>query len=141
MAEEQKQMHKIIFIPSGRRGEVEDGKNIKEASEAMGVGIEGACGSAGTCGKCKVRIEEGYFEKYHIDSKGSNVSGVTAPEKKFISEHMAKEGYRLACQACIHGDVMVFVPEESRLAKQIVRKAAREIPWLEVKPAVKKYYV
>lgn len=141
MTEQQNQMHKIIFIPSGRRGEIEDGKNIKEASDALGVGIEGACGSAGTCGKCKVRIEEGYFEKYHIDSRGANVTPVTAPEKKFISDHMAKEGYRLACQACIHGDVMVFVPEESRLAKQVVRKAAREIPWLEVKPAVKKYYV
>jgi len=141
MAEQGNQKHKIIFIPSGRRGEIEDGKNIKEASEALGVGIEGVCGSKATCGKCKVRIDEGFFEKYHIDSKGSNVTPVTAPEKKFISSHMAKEGYRLACQACIHGDVMVFVPEESRLAKQVVRKAAREIPWLEVKPAVKKYYV
>jgi len=36
---------------------------------------------------------------------------------------------------------MVFVPEQSRLAKQIVRKAAREIPWLKVNPAVKKYHL
>ena len=141
MTEQGNQKHKIIFIPSGRRGEIEDGKNIKEASEALGVGIEGVCGSKATCGKCKVRIEEGSFEKYHIESRGSNLTKITKPEKKHISEHMAKEGYRLACQAWIHGDVMVFVPEESRLAKQIVRKAAREIPWLEMKPAVKKYYV
>jgi len=141
MTEQGNQKHKIIFIPSGRRGEIEDGKNIKEASESLGVGIEGVCGSKATCGKCKVRIEEGSFEKYHIESRGSNLTKITKPEKKHISEHMAKEGYRLACQAWIHGDVMVFVPEESRLAKQIVRKAAREIPWLEMKPAVKKYYV
>lgn len=141
MPEQGNQKHKVIFIPSGRRGEIEDGKNIKEASEALGVDIEGACGSAGTCGKCKVRIEEGFFEKYNIDSTGTNVTPVTAPEKKFISSHMMKEGYRLACQAWLHGDVMVFVPEESRVKKQVVRKAAREIPWLEVKPVVKKYYV
>ncbi len=141
MPENESQTHRIIFLPSGRRGEVEDGKNIKEASVALGVDIEGVCGEKATCGKCKVRIEEGFFEKYHIDSKGSNVTPLTEPERKFISEHMAKEGYRLACQAWLHGDVMVFVPEESRLAKQIVRKAAREIPWLVMKPAVKKYYV
>ncbi len=141
MPEKENQKHRIIFLPSGRRGEIEDGKNIKEASVALGVDIEGVCGEKATCGKCKVRIEEGFFEKYHIDSKGSNITPLTQPERKFISEHMAKEGYRLACQAWVHGDVMVFVPEESRLAKQIVRKAAREIPWLVVKPAVKKYYV
>ena len=140
MTEQGNQMHKIIFTPSGRRGEIEDGVNLKEASEKLGVGIEGTCSQKGTCGKCKIRIEEGSFEKYHIESSGSHLSPINETEKeKFISDREAKEGYRLACQACIHGDVMVFVPEESRLAKQVVRKAAREIPWLKVNPAVKKY--
>jgi len=132
----------VIFTPSGRRGEVEDGINLKEASEKLGVGIEGTCGTKGTCGKCKIKIEEGYYEKYHIDSSMKHLSPINQTEtKKFISEREAKEGYRLACQACIHGDVMVFVPEQSRLAKQIVRKAAREIPWLKINPAVKKYHL
>jgi len=142
MTEQGKQTHMVIFTPSGRRGEVEDGINLKEASEKLGVGIEGTCGTKGTCGKCKIKIEEGYYEKYHIDSSMKNLSPINQTEtKKFISEREAKEGYRLACQACIHGDVMVFVPEQSRLAKQIVRKAAREIPWLKVNPAVKKYHL
>ena len=54
MTEQQNRMHKIIFIPSGRRGEIEDGKNIKEASDALGVGIEGACGSAGTAASVRL---------------------------------------------------------------------------------------
>jgi len=141
MPENENQKHKVIFLPSGRRGDVDGGKNIKEASVALGVDIEGVCGEKATCGKCKVRIEEGFFEKYHIDSKRSNVSPLTEAETKFISPHEAKEGYRLACQAWLHGDVMVFVPEESRVKKQVVRKAAREIPWLVANPAVKKYYV
>ncbi len=141
MPENENQKHKVIFLPSGRRGEVDGGKNIKEASVALGVDIEGVCGEKATCGKCKVRIEEGFFEKYHIDSKRNNLSLLTEAETKFISPHEAKEGYRLACQAWLHGDVMVFVPEESRVKAQVVRKAAREIPWLVANPAVKKYYV
>jgi uncharacterized 2Fe-2S/4Fe-4S cluster protein (DUF4445 family) len=141
MSESENQKHKVIFLPSGRRGEVDAGKNLKEASVVLGVDIEGVCGEKATCGKCKVRIEEGFFEKYQIDSKRSNLSPLTEAETKFISPHEAKEGYRLACQAWLHGEVMVFVPEKSRVKKQVVRKAAKEIPWLVANPAVKKYYV
>jgi uncharacterized 2Fe-2S/4Fe-4S cluster protein (DUF4445 family) len=141
MPEKENKKNKVIFLPSGRRGEVDAGINLKEASVALGVDIEGVCGEKATCGKCKVRIEEGFFEKYHIDSKKSNLSPLTEAEKKFISTHEAKEGYRLACQAWLQGDVMVFVPEESRVKQQVVRKAAREISWLVPNPAVKKYYV
>ena len=137
----EKKMHKVIFTPSGRRGEIEDGVNLKEASEKLGTGIEGTCSQKGTCGKCLIRVEEGSFEKYHIESSGSHLSPLNESEKEFINDKKAAEGYRLACQAKVKGDVMIFVPEASRLAKQVVRKAAREIPWLKVNPAVRKYYV
>ena len=52
----------VIFQPSGRRGYINRGKTIKEASVALGVDIEGICGEKAICGKCKVRIEEGAFE-------------------------------------------------------------------------------
>ena len=35
---------KVIFQPSGRRGEVERGINIIEASRQIGVDIEALCG-------------------------------------------------------------------------------------------------
>ncbi|MFH1015414.1 MAG: 2Fe-2S iron-sulfur cluster-binding protein, partial [Chloroflexota bacterium] len=130
----------VIFQPSGRRGYVSRGKSLKQASRELGVDIEGICGDAATCGTCKVRVEEGYFAKYSVESKRSNVSPLTEAEKKFINSQLAGEGYRLACQAQVQGDVVVFVPEESRMGKQIVRKAARDIA-IDVKPAVKKYYV
>ena len=34
----------IIFQPSGRRGYIEKGKTLKEASMLLGVDIEGICG-------------------------------------------------------------------------------------------------
>lgn len=132
--------HLVIFQPSGSRGYIRPGKNLKEASRELGVDIEGICGDVGTCGTCKVRVEEGFFAKYGIESSRSHLSPMTEAERKFVNAHMEREGYRLACQAQVMGNVVVFVPEESRLGKQIVRKAARDIA-IEVKPAVKKYYV
>ena len=130
----------VIFQPSGCRGYIEKGKTLKEASVALGVDIEGVCGEKAICGTCKVRIEEGNFEKYGITSTRDNLSPMGPTERKFFSLQQEEEGYRLACQTKIMGDVVIFVPEESRMGKQVVRKAATDRP-IQVKPAVKKYYV
>jgi uncharacterized 2Fe-2S/4Fe-4S cluster protein (DUF4445 family) len=130
----------VIFQPSGRRGEVPQGVNIIEASRLLGVDIEALCGEKKVCGKCKVRIEEGRFEKYGIESKRSHVSPWQEEEDKFISPKEKELGYRLACVSQIKGDILVFVPEESRAGKQVVSKAARDIH-IEHNPAVKIYYV
>ncbi len=130
---------KVIFQPSGRRGEIEEDKTLLEAAQALGVDIEAVCGAKKICGKCKVRIEDGYFEKDNIDSSMDHLSPFTDDEK----EHLKIEdgpGMRLACAAEIHGDVKVFVPERSRAGKQIVRKAAKELI-IKLDPAVKKYNV
>ncbi len=131
---------KIIFQPSGRRGEVKKGQSIIEASRELGVDIETLCGEKKICGKCKVRIEEGYFQKFGIHSSHKNLSPWVEGEEKFINEDQKKEGYRLGCCAQIQGDVLIFVPEESRAGKQVVSKAARDIH-IDHNPAVKLYYI
>jgi len=140
MTKNESQKYMVIFQPSGRRGYIDEGKTIKEASVEIGVDIEGICGDKATCGKCKVRIEEGFFQKYGIESQMGCLSPIGEAERKFINAQQVRDGYRLACQAQVHGNVVVFVPEESRMGKQVVRKAAKEIA-IEVKPAVRKYYV
>jgi uncharacterized 2Fe-2S/4Fe-4S cluster protein (DUF4445 family) len=47
----------VIFLPSGRRGEVPEGKTVIEASMELGVGIESVCGGKRSCGKCAGRSE------------------------------------------------------------------------------------
>jgi uncharacterized 2Fe-2S/4Fe-4S cluster protein (DUF4445 family) len=131
---------KVIFQPSGRRGEVDMNVTIIEASRQLGVDVEALCGEKKVCGKCKVRIEEGFFEKYGIHSSRYNVSDWQEEEDKFINEAQREQGYRLGCVAKIQGDVLVFVPEESRAGKQVVSKAARDIH-IDWNPAVKCYYV
>jgi uncharacterized 2Fe-2S/4Fe-4S cluster protein (DUF4445 family) len=128
---------KVIFQPSGRRGMVPKGISLIEASRLLGADIEALCGEKRVCGKCKVRIEEGFFEKYGIESKRSHVSPwQQKEEEKFVNAADKEAGYRLGCVAQIEGDLLVFVPEESRAGKQIVSKAAREIE-IKHNPAVK----
>ncbi len=132
--------HMVIFQPSARRGMVEDGINLIEASRQLGVDIEALCGEKKVCGKCKVRIEEGFFEKFGITSSKSHLSEWQEEEDKFITPEQREQGFRLACVAKVHNDVLVFVPEEARAGKQVVSKAARDIE-IEWNPAVKVYYV
>lgn len=132
--------HLVIFQPSGSRGYIQEGQTLKEASRQLGVDIESICGEKSTCGKCRVRIEEGFFERYGIDSRMEHLSPIEGREKRFFAKHEDLIGYRLSCVARVYGDVLVFVPEESRAGKQIVRKSARDVP-IAINPAVRNYYV
>ena len=130
----------VIFQPSGRRGEVPKGITIIEASRLLGVDIEALCGEKKVCGKCVVRIEDGHFEKYGIQSSMSHVSPWQEEEEKFVNAERREKGFRLGCVATVEDDILVFVPEESRAGKQVVSKAARDI-FIEHNPAIKLYYV
>ena len=66
--------YQLIFQPAGRRGLVDDSKTILECSRDLGVAIESPCGSGKVCGKCKIKVEEGFFEKFAIDSKMAHLS-------------------------------------------------------------------
>ena len=140
MPSEENEKYMVIFQPSGCRGFVDKGKTLKEASIELGVDIEGVCGEQAICGTCKVRIEEGDFEKYSIKSTRDHLSPMGPTERKFFNIRQEEEGYRLACQTRIQGDIVIFVPEESRMGKQVVRKAPTDRP-MRVNPAVKQYYV
>jgi uncharacterized 2Fe-2S/4Fe-4S cluster protein (DUF4445 family) len=130
----------VIFQPSGRRGQVPKGITLIEASRLLGVDIEALCGEKKKCGKCRIRVESGYFQKFGVESSMAHTTPWLEEEAKFINEEGRKAGYRLGCVAKVEGDLLIFVPEESRAGKQVVSKAARDIR-IEHNPAVKIYYV
>ncbi len=140
--------HTVILQPSGRRGQVEEGKSVREAARELGVEIESICAENATCGKCAVIVEEGRFERYGIESKRENLSPVVEAEKAYFEHRpnlLKSKGWevgqvRLSCQCKVLGDVLINVPEESRGNKQIVRKSARERQ-IEIKPSIRKYLV
>ena len=131
----------MIFQPSGSRGEVEDGTTVLEAGRRLGVEIETPCGGRLMCSRCRVRIEEGHFERFGIQSRMSHLNPILEKERDFFqSEGLTDPNLRQSCAAEIHGPVVVYVPEESRAVKQLIRKSAREIT-IDIKPAVRRYFV
>ncbi|MBI4321504.1 MAG: DUF4445 domain-containing protein [Chloroflexi bacterium] len=135
----QKPTHFVVFQPSGRRGYIEEGAWLLDAAHHLGVELETICGKMRTCGKCKVRVEDGPFERYGIESSRQHLSRVIEKEREHLGAQL-DSGYRLACAARVLGDVVVYVPEESRAVKQVVRKSATERV-IEVQPAMRKLYV
>jgi uncharacterized 2Fe-2S/4Fe-4S cluster protein (DUF4445 family) len=130
----------VIFQPSGRRGEIPEGKTVLEASRMLGVGIESVCGGKKSCGKCLVRLESGNFDRYGITSRPDHLSPFAEEEAGFIGEKERKSGFRLACTAAIRGDLVLFIPEASRTGAQVIRKAAGEREIL-LNPAVRLFTV
>lgn len=129
----------VIFVPSGRRGKVARGISVLDAARQMGVEIESICGGRLTCGKCKVRIEDGVFQKHGIVSKPDHVTPPNEDERAFLNR-LGDDEHRLSCAACIQDNVLVYVPEESQAQKQIIRKTASERQ-IEIVPAIRQVYV
>ena len=130
----------VVFQPSGRRGRVPKGVSIVEASRLLGVDIEAPCGEKQVCGKCKIRIEQGKFQKLGLESKPENAGPWQAGEEKQISREEREAGFRMGCVAKVEGDLLVFVPEAARAGKQVVSKAPRPLD-IFINPAVKQYRV
>lgn len=138
--------HTVVFQPSGVRGEVEGGKHLRAAARSLGVEIESVCAENATCGKCLVLIEDG--TRAGVASALDHVTAMDPAERDFLERRAGtweRMGYeaarlRLACQAQVQGDVVVFVPERSRGNRQIVRKAPTDRA-IEIRPAVRWYYL
>lgn len=129
----------VIFMPSGRRGRFPAGTPVLDAARELGVGIESICSGRLTCGKCKVRVEEGQFAKHGVTSAADHLTPVGGDERELLHA-MHADDCRLACTAQVTDDVLIYVPEESRAHKQIIRKAATDRV-IDIDPAVRQYYV
>lgn len=132
--------HTVIFQPSGRRGQVPHGITLLAAAQQLGVGIQNLCGGVQTCGRCRVHIEEGRFGKEGITSSLAHSSPHSTREQAYIARHELGPADRFACEARVLGDLVVFVPESSRINQQIIRKSATERA-ITLDPAVRLCYV
>ncbi len=98
----------IVFKPSGQVSEAECGTMLSDAAAAAGVEIPLPCGGQGRCGRCKVLIEHGSVSR--------------RPSAK-LSAAEEQQGYALACQTVIKGDLVVFVPSEEKIERRIPSEA------------------
>ncbi len=132
---------KIVFTPSGRRGRFPLGTRVLDAARSLGVDVDSVCGGRGLCGRCQVRCAEGDFPKHAISSGTNNLSPPGEAEKRFRERRRsAIEGCRLGCQAEIRGDLVIDVPPESQMHRQVIRKSA-EVRDIVLDTTVHLYFV
>ena len=130
----------VVFTPSGRRGRFPHGTPVLKAARSLGVDVDSVCGGRGICGRCQVSLSVGSFAKHGIESRDEHLSAVNDVEIRYDSKRGIKEGRRLSCQAVVQGDVVIDVPADSQVHKQVVRKRA-EVRDIEMDPAIRLHYV
>ncbi len=131
----------VVFTPSGKRGSFNIGTSVLQAARELGVDLDSICGGRGLCGRCQVVCPEGEFSKHKIVSKLSHLSESTKVEARYQRIHGAFiQGRRLGCQATVQGDLVVDIPSDSQVHKQVIRKALSHAD-ITVNPAVRLYVV
>jgi uncharacterized 2Fe-2S/4Fe-4S cluster protein (DUF4445 family) len=113
---------RVIFTPSGRRGRFEPGTTVLDAARSLGVDLDSVCGGRGLCGRCQVVPAEGSYPKHGIESSDGHLSPRGADEDEYDRLRGLAAGRRLGCRAQVRGDVLVDVPPESQVHRQVVRK-------------------
>lgn len=130
----------VVFTPSGRRGRFPLGTPVLQAARALGVDIDSVCGGRGICGRCQVVQGIGEFAKHGITSELEHLSGQSETEREYERVNGPLKERRLSCSTLLQGDVVIDVPPESQVHRQIVRKRA-EVHDIELDPIVRLCYV
>jgi len=91
---------RVTFQPSGRSVFVLPGTVLLEAAGQAGYIIQTPCGGSARCGKCRVRVVSGKCS-------------FKTPEESTLDAGSIKDGYRLACQCRVEGNLTVEIPETS----------------------------
>lgn len=130
----------VIFTPSGKRGRFPVGTPVLTAARQLGVDLDSVCGGRGICSKCQITPSYGEFSKHGVTVAQDALSEWNKVEQRYKDKRGLIEGRRLGCQACVQGDVVIDVPPESQVHKQVVRKAASARA-ITMDPATRLYFV
>jgi uncharacterized 2Fe-2S/4Fe-4S cluster protein (DUF4445 family) len=101
------------------------GTTLFDAASWNGIAIDSTCGGHGTCKKCKVRVATGSLP-------------VSAVDPRAFSPDELRAGWRLACRAEAHEDVVVAVPPLQTRPKAALVGVGRHVI---LRPAVQKRYL
>lgn len=93
--------HTITFVPDNVTVTVDVNTNLFKAVKSAGVYVLSSCGGKGNCGKCKVIVKEGTVEP--------------GKSRSYLSAEELERGYVLACHSKVTSDLVVEIPQESRM--------------------------
>ena len=115
--------HRIPTPPRIGVGRVGPTKTLLEAANRAGLPLDAPCNGAGTCGKCRVKVEPKYRSR------------LREAAHEFLTDDERKAGWLLACQTEIHGDLGVDLSPVHSSDMNILKDgctAAVEIdPWIK----------
>jgi uncharacterized 2Fe-2S/4Fe-4S cluster protein (DUF4445 family) len=106
-------MHQVTLLPSNKRAEVRTGALLTEAVRSAGEELLQPCGGQGRCGRCAVIVRDG-------DVRRRSTIRLTKDD--------LAQGYALACQTVVEGDVSLMIPEQEQVVRRLVtdRTALRQ---------------
>ncbi|WP_144933326.1 2Fe-2S iron-sulfur cluster-binding protein [Paenibacillus sp. 32O-W] len=105
-------MNEVRFWPDERQINVRPGTTLLEAGRRAKAHIRTRCGGRAACLMCKVKVPD-----------QSGLTPANLNEKQKLGS-LIGDGFRLACQARVAGNVEVHIPEDP--LKAAVRKLLAE---------------
>ena len=88
-------MAKVTFLPDNKECNSPSNVTLLEVAKRNNIPHVAACGGEGNCTTCRLLILDGI----------ENCSEETEKEKELIAKAHTTEGFRLACQTSINGDI------------------------------------
>jgi 2Fe-2S ferredoxin len=103
------QMPRIKFLPSGTEVEVTQGKILLDAALDNNVKINHNCGGNCACSTCHIIVEQGY----------ETLNEKSEDEADMLDEvENLTDTSRLACQCKVKSDLVVRIPEKDSLSDE-----------------------
>ena len=130
----------VIFTPSGKRGHFPVGTPVLTAARQLGVDLDSVCGGRGICSKCQITPSYGEFSKHGVSVADDALTEWNKVEQRYKDKRGLIDGRRLGCQAQVQGNVVIDVPPESQVHRQVVRKRA-EARDIIMSPSTRLFYV
>ncbi len=96
--------HLVTFDVGRGPVKVPTGTLLSEAARLAGVEITQPCGGQGRCGRCTVQIVDGMVRRRSTLR---------------LSQADVENGFALACQTVIEGDVSVIVPPQEKIERRL----------------------
>jgi len=97
----EKKRFTLILEPISKRLNVIEGSSVYDAILALNFPISAFCAGKGICGKCVIHFVD-------LEAKISEPSEI---EIKILGKNKISEGFRLACQTKIFGNLRVYLTE------------------------------
>jgi len=97
-------MPTVTFKSHDREVEVPGGTVISDAARMVGIEVSMPCGGQGRCGRCAVVVEQGEVQRRSVAR---------------LSPEAISEGYALACQTTVQGDLVVTIPPQEKIERRL----------------------